>query len=682
MTCVTQILRWPLLLTLVSSVLLAQDPRGKILGMVTDSSGAVVPGATVTAVQLNMNTSTPVRTNSAGNYELPFLLPGPYRLEVKAQGFKRYQREPIEVRVGETATVDVKLELGAVSESVVVTAEAPLLDESSATIGRTFDHYQLENLPIAGDNVMYLAQLDAGIVLGVQPPNHNWLPNGTGVMSTFSAGGTRSGSNDFSLDGIPNMTGTSASFSPPPDMVQEFRVDVAKYDASVGHGMGAHVNVALKAGTNELHGTANWQVAPNPWQANSFFGNKQLYDLSTGPVTPQKRAQYAPARKVNRYSATAGGPFMIPHIYNGHNRTFWTYGFQGANRRNPTSQYYTVPTQAERQGDFYALLALGPQYQIYDPATIQPASNGRFSRQPLPGNLIPASRLDPMARRILGYWSLPNAPGTVEGLNNYQAQARSSIDIVQHIARVDHFINERHRIFGRYTHDWDHYYPDDYFHNGVTGVDVLHHQNGVSLDDVYVLSPSFLIDVKYGFTIYQATNYPYTKDFDLVGLGFSQSFVSELDGGAIAFPQISVDGYAGLGSGTNTDTTTNYHAWSGSATQLLGNHSLKWGGELRLMRGHDYEFGNGAPLLQFSTNWTRGPLDNSAAAPIGQGLASFLFGFPTGGNVDVNASDATQSTFSALYVQDDWKVARKLTLNIGLRWEMKPLPPNASTARS
>ncbi len=650
-----------------------QDARGKIAGLVTDATGSVVPNATVSAVQLEMNTSTPARTNASGRYELPFLLPGPYRIEVGAAGFKTHQRQPIEVRVGETATVDVAMEIGAVTDSVKVTAEAPLLDESSATVGQTIERHQLDNLPMGGGDVMYLVQLGAGIVTA-QSPNHNWLPSATDVMSNVTAGGTRSGSSEFTLDGIPNMTGTQVSFSPPADIVQEFRVEVAKYDASLGHGMGAHVNMSIKAGTNTVRGTAEWLVAPNPWQANDFFGNKQLYDLSSGPVTPEKRAQMAPPRKVNRYSFTASGPLAIPRVYNGRNKTFWTYGFQGFNRRNPGSTYLTVPTPEERKGDFSALLAIGSRYQIYDPMTIQPSGSGRFSRQPLAGNIIAASRLDPMAQRIMQYFPLPNQRGSIDFQDNFQVAGNNSNDFLQNMSRVDHIISEKHHVFARYTQSWLNFYRNQYFPNESRGLNRYRLQHGVAIDDVYIFSPSFLVNVKYGATLFTQSDGPFSKGFDLVGMGFPKSFVSQLDPQAVSFPQVAIELMDKLGEGTNTDNTTNYHTWAASATRFLGSHSVKWGGEFRLQREHSYSFGNGSPLLNFNNNYTRGPLDNSGGAPIGDGIASFLFGIPTGGNVDINASSATQSKFTGLYVQDDWRIHRRLTLNAGLRWEYETAP--------
>jgi len=665
--------RWLAVAGLTAFVIYAQDSRGRILGFVGDASGAAIPGASITAIHLEMNTRTPTKSNDAGNYELPYLLPGVYRIEVEAKGFKRYTREPIEVRVGDVITLNIPMEVGAVTESINVTAEAPLLETSSANMGTVFDRKQLEDLPIAGGNVMYLNRLSPGAV-ATTVPNHNWLPSATDSMSGVALGGAKGGMNEYTLDGIPNMTGSNNSFAPPADMVQELRVDVVTYDASIGHAAGGNINMSLKAGANSLHGTAQWDVAPNNLQATDFFTNKRLYDLSTGPVTEQKRKSIVPPRKVHRYSATLGGPLSIPGVYKGENRTFWMYGFQGFNRRNPNNTFLTLPTMAERRGDFSQLLQFGPIYQLYDPATIRPAAGGRFSRQPIPGNIIPSNRLDPMAQRILGLLPEPNVAGTPQGNNNYNITGENSNDFYQNMGRVDHVVNEKHRMFGRVTQSWLHFYRNNYFHNEVRGLDRYRKQRGAAFDDVYVFSPSFILNTKAGFTRFIETDNPQSLGYDLTKLGFPAALVSQLDKQAVAFPQIAIDAFMTMGEGTNYKSTTNYGSFSSAATWMRGNHSLKFGGEFRVLRDHYYNFGNAAPNIAFSTTWTRGPMDNSPAAPIGPGLASFLLGLPTGGGIDNNASRAAQSTYTALFLHDDWKLTRKLTLNVGLRWEYEGPP--------
>ena len=491
-----------------------QDARGKILGLVTDASGAPVPAAVLSAVQIEMNTSTPARTNSTGNYELPFLLPGPYRLEIAAPGFKSFRQEPIEVRVGETATIDVKLEIGAVTETVKVTAEAPLIEESTASLGQTVERHQLENLPIGGDDIMYLLQLGAGITT-TQTPGHNWLPSAVDVMSTATAGGTRSGSSEFSLDGIPNMTGTLASFAPPADIVSEFRVEVAKFDALARPRHG-------RARQHQHQGRhqprpRNRQLAGS---AQSMAGQRFLRQQAT--LRPDQRSCHPGEARSD--GAAAQGQSLLLHVERpgvDSPAVRWPQPHlldvrlpRASTAATRAARYLTVPTAEERRGDFSQLLAISSQYQIYDPATIRPATAGRFSRQPLAGNVLPASRLDPMAQRLLQFYPLPNQRGSVDFQDNYQVAGDNSNDFLQHMGRVDHVINERHRVFARGTYSWLNFYRNRYFNNEARGLNRYRHQRGVAIDDVYVVSPSFLVNLKYGMTWFNQPDGPYSVGYD------------------------------------------------------------------------------------------------------------------------------------------------------------------------
>jgi hypothetical protein len=651
----------------------AQDSRGHILGRVLDKSSALVAGAEVTATQVEMNTRVAARSNNDGNYDLPFLLPGIYRIEVKAPGFKHYARHPIEVRVGDTVTLDIQLEVGNVTEKIDVSAEAALVESSTASISTVVGNKQVTDLPLGGGDVMFLASLTAGVTTA-QAPGHNWLPSATDVMSNLNVAGTPNGSNEFMLDGISNMTRGWVSFSPPADMISEFRVQTAGYDASQGHAAGGNISMSLKSGTNTLHGTVNWQVAPNPWQANDFFTNKQIYDLSTGPVTDAKIKSLAPPRKVNRYSATLGGPVVLPRLYRGKNRTFWMYGFQGFDRRNPTNGYYTVPTAAEGRGDFSALLKLGNTYQLYDPGTITPTSGGHYTRQALPGNVIPANRISPLAANYLKLFPQANLAGQVDGRQNYQVAARDNNDFRQNLARIDHDFSERHRMFGRFTQSWLHYYHGNQFANESHGIDRHRKQWGGGLDDVYTFSPSLILNVKYGFTRFLQSDFPFSTGYDLTRLGLPQSLAGRIDPQGVAFPVVTFDGFTQLGETGGTRFITNYHNWAGGFTKVAGDHSVRWGGEFRLLRENSVNYGNAAPAMAFNNTWTKGPTDTSAGAPIGQDLASLMLGLPTGGGIDLNASYSEQSTFGALYVQDDWKPTRRLTVNLGLRWEAEGAP--------
>jgi hypothetical protein len=330
-----------------------------------------------------------------------------------------------------------------------------------------------------------------------------------------------------------------------------------------------------------------------------------------------------------------------------------------------------VPSASHLKGDFSDLLKQGSIYQIYDPSTTRPAAGGRFSRAPFAGNVIPASRLNPTSLKVAGYFKAANTAGTSDGRNNYQVTYPNSNDFRQNMGRVDHVLNDRHRIFGRFTQSWLNFYRGDWFQNEARGLDRYRLQRGFGFDDVYMFSPSLLLNFKYGFTRYVETDNAFSRGMNLSEFGFPSSLTSQIDNSVSAFPVYAIDQYVQLGETTNYLWTTNYHTWSAVMTQTSGSHSVRYGGEFRLYRDHNYSYGNVAPNQSFGVTYTRGPLDNSPAAPIGQGLASFLLGIPTGGNIDVNASSAAQSTYTGLFIADDWKVTPKLMLNLGLRYEFE-----------
>ena len=374
---------------LAAALLLSQDPYGRITGRIVDSAGAVVPGASIRVTNTESNVAVAAASDSQGNYEARNLIPGNYKIVVEMQGFKRYQRGPIEVRVGDVLTVDIAMELGAVSDSVTVTGEAPLLESASASVGQVVDRRRLLDLPIPSSNPTYLVQIVPGIMTNTAPSG-NWQVNQTGASSAFSTNGTAIDTSEFTIDGVPAMSpGDLISILPMPEVLQEFRVSTASFDASVGHFTGAQVSMVTKSGTNSVHGSATYQYNGRPLNSVPFFPNSIIH---TGPVTREKIDDNFPATRANRYRGTVSGPAYIPKLYDGRNKTFFTVGVDWFARVFvPNVATKTVPTAAQRNGDFSALLALGAQYQIYDPATIAPAPNGRFSRLPLAGNIIPAS---------------------------------------------------------------------------------------------------------------------------------------------------------------------------------------------------------------------------------------------------------------------------------------------------
>lgn len=576
----------------------------------------------------------------------------------------------MEVRVGDVVTIDIPLEVGQASETVLVSAEAPLLESSTAALGRVVDSKRILDLPLPGGNALSLARLAPGVV-NLAAPNHPSLGPAVEVMSNLTVNGVRSGNTEFTIDGTPSMWGTNAAFAPPSELVAEFKVQTAAYDASVGRSPGGAINVVLRSGTNSPHMALYWFHNNQHLQTLDLFQRQSLYNPATGPVTDAKIASVNPRNILNRFGATFSGPVVVPKLYDGRNKTFWIFSFEGLTRPGVErgNTFFTVPTLAERNGDFSALLKLGSNYQIYDPLTTVPAGNGRFTRQPFPGNIIPQDRLDKTARALLQYWPAPNLPGTADGLNNYQRFPTSWNEYRTYTGKIDHNFNEKHRIFGRYSQWFQLFSSGQTFDNTVNGTDRYRYNYGGVLDDVYVISPSIVNNVRLGLTRFEQSTYPMITGFDLAGAGFYPALVAAIPAEAYTFPNISINGYQAVGTGNTARTFSNYFTASDGVSWTKGRHMLRFGVEFRVYREHNKTFTNSVPMEAFASTWTGGPFDNSAAAPIGQGLASFLLGLPTSGQITVNDSFADQSKTTGAYFQDDWRITPRLTVNLGLRYD-------------
>ena len=637
----------------------AQDPRGNILGRVTDSSQALIPGVEVRATNVDTGVSASGRSNASGTYNIPFLMAGTYRVTAEMAGFKRFVREGIQVRVSETVDLSIQMEVGAVSETIEVKAETPVLDTAGASLGQVVDQRRAMELPIAAGNPLQLMLLTPGLT---EPSTFLWKPAWNFRQLTVDGNGATN--NEFQIDGVSNTFADSSAgqsrfaFSPPQSAVNEFKIQTSPYDASVGHTIGALVNVSTKNGTNELHGEAHWFVRNRAFDAPSFFNNR----AGTRPAVYQD----------NRYGASAGGPVYVPKVYNGKSKTFWFYAYEGNKWGVPQPFTGTVPTAAERQGDFSDLLKLGSRYQIYDPATIATAAGGRTSRQPFAGNIIPQNRLDRIATNLLKFYPLPNQAGTVDGRNNYfNGAATAKEDYYVHIARVDHAFSDQHRAFVRLNYDWWAEDKNHYYNNDAQGIILNRINRGLALDDVVVLSPSLVLNMRYGLTQQEFPERRTSRGFDLASIGFSPALTGLIDKSLMTLPRVSLSNFSGMGSwesgdGTNTSIT---HSFTGNFTKMAGPHSLKFGADFRVYRSFGNRFPQStAPDLSFGSYYTQGPLDNSPAAPIGQDLASMLLGIPDG-SMARTASYALQDRYLAAYIQDDFKLSPKLTLNFGLRYE-------------
>lgn len=400
-------------------------------------------------------------------------------------------------------------------------------------------------------------------------------------------------------------------------------------------------------------------LAP-PLSANLFFANRNRL--------PRSRFNYG------RWGTTSTGPVLVPHLYNGRKRTFYIYGYEGIHETRPRGATLTVPTEAERRGDFSGLLKLGTQYQIYDPYTRRLATAGRTQVQPLPGNIIPAARISPLGLSVLKYYALPTVPGTADGRDNLPLPNEPEpIAYYTHTARVDHYVGDRQRIFARanlYKRD-SHY--SDWFHTVATGEYFQLVSRAAALDSVYTLSPNSVLNVRYAYNRFLriTDGPPASRGFDLTTLGFSSAYNDAIDTGVRRFPYVTIAGYASTHNGM-LFRPTETHTLNANLQRIVRSHSVQFGAEYRVYRENQYNYDNvSTGNFDFSTGWTHGPLDNSPSSPIGQGLASLLFGLPTGGYVERRDSYAEQSTVWSAFVQDSWKLRRRLTVNLGVRYELE-----------
>jgi hypothetical protein len=640
---------------LCAGAVMAQESRGAVAGLVKDSSGAPVAGASVVATHLATNVASHTVTNANGQYALLYLMPGRYSVSTELPGFKRAVRE-VDVRVADRLTVDLTVEPGGQQETVEVRAGTPLLEVSTGSAGQVIDAQRINLLPLSDGNPFVLSRLAAGTAytgdLKFSRPFDN-----AGTSSIVADGAA--GGNEFTLDGSPNMAhGRRVAYVPPSDAVEEFKVETATYDAQQGHTAGATVNVVLKSGTNAFHGTAYEFYRSDSISANDFFLNR-----ASKPRAPLS---------YNRYGGSLGGPVLLPG-YRGRDRTFFMVTYEGLKDEFPEPGTFTVPTEAERQGDFSALLRQG--IVIYDPLTAVRLPDGRIQRQPFPGNIIPANRLSPVALNYLNLYPLPNQGGDAQGRDNFIGPNGRGDTFNSVTARIDHKLSDSHRFFVRYT--WNNRRENRGNWTGeMNGVRPIGNflfrvNNAFTYDHVYSHSASTLLNLRVGFSRFNEPNVrQHEGNFDPKSLGFS-SRTASFFGDASYVPRFEfqpANTYDNIGQDLGSRRATNMYSVQPTLTRLMGNHSVRVGYDFRMLRDNSYPSSHPAGRYDFSTDFTRGPLDNSPGQ-FGQQLASMLLGQPTGGFIDRTASRANQSLYHAGFVQDDWKVSRRLTLNLGLRYE-------------
>ena len=649
-----RLLQWVMLLALCAAPVSAQDFRGSIIGRVNDSSGARLPGATVTATNTATNVGSTTTTNNDGSYSILYLTPGTYTVAVELAGFKRIVRDAVEVRIGDRLTLDFALDLGRLEETVSVRAESPILNLANASAGQVIDEKRISLMPLSDGNPFVLSRLVPGVAYTGDLKFSRPFDNG-GTSSINADGST--GGNEFTLDGSPNMAnGRRVAFVPPAGAVQEFKVQTASFDAADGHTAGAMVNVTLKSGTNALKGESYYYLRDESLSATDFFVNK------SGGTKP--------ALDYKRFGGSLGGPVRLPGLFDGHDRTFFFGALEWLYDRFPEPGPQTVPTAAMRNGDFSALLAQG--IVIYDPATAQLA-NGRVARTAFPGNIIPTNRLNSIARNVLSYYPESNQPGDASGRDNYFSVNPRTDDFYSISTRVDHRLTDKQQIFVRYTRNDRRESRGAIFGdvNSVvpTGNFLFRKNDGITADHVYTMSSKSLLNVRGGWQRFGEPNIRQHEGlFDPATLGFSPAVLGQF-GGAQYFPHFDFDTLSDIGDNLAGNTTHSIYSFQPTYTRMMGKHSVKTGYDMRLYREFGANAGRqaGDYLIRNNAAFTR-QLDNSTSQNW-QDVASFLVGLPTGGSIEVNGTRLNSTWYHGVFVQDDWRLSNKLTVNLGLRYE-------------
>jgi hypothetical protein len=615
----------------------AQTQFAAVRGVVEDSSGAVIPGAALTLTNVDQNRSWTTMSNEAGAYTFTQIPPGAYTLQVEAQGFKKFSRSGMTLQVAQIAEINIAMEVGSLAESIQVSAETPLLETASSTLGEVVNSLTSENLPLNGRNVLQLVALTPGI-----NANTNFGNSGQGGGSIaavgFSANGGRNVSTAVMLDGSPQevMGYNQPAYVPSPDALLEFKVQTNSMSAEYGRTGGAVVNMVHRSGTSEFHGVLYEFLRNNSFDANGFFNN-----LNGRPKA---------AFRYNQFGFTAGGPLSPSR-----QTTFFFVNYEGIRQVNPGEATFSVPTAEMRQGDFSQIRGI-----IYDPNTIDASG----VRQPFAANRIPAARFNPVGQKMMSYYPATNRGGVV---SNYFSQAGSRTNRNNVSVKVDRKISGRQNLFGRFS--WEdantqlanHYGSVATPTPGFSGA----RNRSISFDDSYLFG-GWVLHGNYGYSYHSNPRDPLDMTILPSELGFPKS-VDAASQFAI-FPTVPVAGYGQLGPEASFIIGNKFetHTWTGDAARLFGTHSVKFGGTYRLNRVSNFRPSNPAGNYGFLDGFTRRVFNQTGG---GDAIASMLLGLPSSGQIRSEPALSLQVKYGAIYIQDDWRISNRLTLNLGLRWD-------------
>lgn len=630
----------------------SQTERATIVGAITDTSGASVAGATVKVVEETTNTILTLQTDSAGEYRASNLTPGSYTVEAQKSGFSTFISKGFVVQVGQTARLDMTLQVGGITQTVEVTGEIPVLQTENAAVGQVIGTQPINELPLNGRNFAQLAILAPGVTglsyspaatigSGVRPDELR--PGGT----TIEANGARDSNNKVMLDGIDDTEMVAQTFVVRPSVegLQEFRVITSDAGAEFDRGAGAVIVTSTRSGSNQFHGSAF------EFFRNSYLDAKNFFDRPTAKIPPYR---------LNDFGARLGGPII-------HNRTFFFVNYEGYYEAQGQTIVTTVPTLAMRQGDFQGFGT------IYDPTTTMQVGSG-YVRTPFSNNVIPASKFDPIAYQLVNLYPLPQTSSLV---NNYVAQPLKTTNNNRGDIRIDHQISSNQNFFARYSIDDAQIINPNTFNDVIggnegqfAGPDAVRGQNGV-LAYSKVFTPNFVAEYRFGFTRF--------SDF-LIPSNLTSPVFGEIPGrnpGDPPAPIISPSGYGGLGDSRSMPLIRREHMFENiaDASWQHGTHAIKFGADLRHYLISDSSPPSQSPFGRFNFDNT---LTDNPASPAGTGnaIATMLLGYPSTTSRDFFLPGVAHVLTNQInfFVTDTWRLGRKLTLNLGVHWEIDTPP--------
>ncbi|MCU1258889.1 MAG: Cna B-type protein [Bryobacterales bacterium] len=653
------------------ATLLGQGERANITGTVTDSSKATIPDAAVALRNIATNVNTRTVTNTEGLYFINSIPPGTYELTVEKNGFRPARVQRIPLTTGLAATQDVVLELGSVQQAVEVNATAVQLESQSSDMNAVVTTRAVAELPLLGRDPLSLAALAPGVI-----PTQGQQSNAgvIGRVTTAQIGGGLAQQNGVLIDGAESRGTTESgnAYSVPVEAVSEFKLETASFNAQYGRASGGVAILTTKSGTDAVHATLYEYLRNNHLNANSWQN-----DRNGIPIALFQR---------NVFGGNIGGPVVLPKVYHGKDKTFFFFNYEGTRQASPDQVLDTVPTAAQRAGDFSKTFDRNGNLDvIYDPLTTRLDPNtGKYIRTAFPGNVIPADRINHISANVSKLYPLPNRVGdTPQQVQNYLATGKTITNTNNYLVRMDHNFSEKHRAFGRVG-----YAPYTNFSSISSPAFAersINSNPGTSalIGVTSIFTPNLLGEFRISYTRLQFNSFPVSQNYDLASLGFGGDFLKNIT--YKQFPAINVQTY-NSGSGLSvTGSSPNDFGPLGGPTRTLNpqdnwqlqyqinwiksRHNIRFGTDLQLIRLNAYNSQYSAGQFNFDRTYTQGPDPTSTTLNGGNGLASLLLGTPVAGTLTITNPLFLYQRYYSLFVQDDYRVTNKLTFNLGLRWE-------------